>query len=221
MSDSSEELSSSEEEEEEHRFSKSWDGSDVICIAQDQQFHVHSYILCFASPVFKEYFKDNEVKYYDFENKNKSSVLTLLNLMYPNDYKIADLDFNSCKEVLEIAREYKMKRLIPRVDRYVSKKKCGFKWLELAEEFQLERTKKKNIKFFIREDEKRKFTESWNNISDETKLNILLSKISNLDVDEKCCKCKKKYKIKCECKKKKGLPLDEIIAVKNTAKAFE
>lgn len=114
-----------------------------------------------------------------------------------------------------------MKRLIPRVDRYVSGKKCGFKWLELAEDFQLERTKKKNIKFFIREDEKRKFKESWNNISDETKLNILLRKISNLDVDEKCCKCKKKYKIKCECKKKKGLPLDEIIAVKNTAKAFE
>lgn len=83
-----------------HQYSEPWDDSDVVLNVEDERFHVHSNILGFASPVFKAMlssnFKEGRQKVINLPGKSKTTVLAMLNLIYPIEYRITDIKSLKC-----------------------------------------------------------------------------------------------------------------------------
>ena len=69
-----------------------WQGSDAMLIVEDTKLHVHSQILSLASPVFAKMFsssfKEGLTKVVNLPGKSVMGVISLLNLVYPTEYKI-------------------------------------------------------------------------------------------------------------------------------------
>ena len=74
-------------------FKKPWDNSDAVLVAEGIEFHVHSSILSFASPVFDRMFNGNfkeaATKRVTLEGKSSDVVTLMLHIVYPNLGKCA------------------------------------------------------------------------------------------------------------------------------------
>ncbi|XP_031563447.1 uncharacterized protein LOC116298985, partial [Actinia tenebrosa] len=71
----------------EHEFSSPWDDSDLILVVEDQQLHVHRFILKMASPVFKAMlssdFKEKKDAKIPLPGKKADDFVVLLQQIYP------------------------------------------------------------------------------------------------------------------------------------------
>ncbi|XP_057309602.1 BTB and MATH domain-containing protein 38-like isoform X1 [Hydractinia symbiolongicarpus] len=187
---------SSQENSKKHQYSEPWEDSDVVLIVEDEKFYVHSMILSIASPVFKAMlssnFKEGREKVIYLPEKNKTTILMLLDLIYPTSL-IKITDYSDCPTLLELAREYDIKKIMPQIDDYLHHEvECSYEVLLLAEEYRLEKTREKHVKYYITKSDNsmnKVFNEKWNGVSDQTKLKILLGKISDLRIGNKNCKC--------------------------------
>lgn len=169
---------SNEIQEKKHRYVEPWEDSDMILIVEDENFHVHSNILSFASPVFKAMlsldFKEGRDKVVNLPGKEKSTVWAMLNLLYPIEYQI--MDHQWCRPLLELAREYEIKRFVQLIDDYICYQTSpSVTNLNLSEEFDLVKTRKVNIEYYSSIDSH--LDDSWRTVSDKAKLEVLIGKI--------------------------------------------
>ena len=106
-------------------FSKPWSESDVVLVVEDNEFHVHRYILSLQSPVFKAMFNGNfkDSKQDKIELKDDyEAMLRFLKLLYPTnmlqgyeDYQCKceiDIDDENIFEILKVADKYGARNII-------------------------------------------------------------------------------------------------------------
>ena len=109
------ERSESSTEVKDHIFDKAWDGSDVVLVVEDVEFHVHRSILSIQSPVFKAMFegnfKDATQEKIELKEDSYEAMYDFLRLLYPSNMldvdkgKVSISDKNILK-VLEVADKY-------------------------------------------------------------------------------------------------------------------
>ncbi len=78
-----------ESDEDNNIFSKPWEDSDVVLVVEDNEFHVHRYILSLQSPVFKAMFngdfKDSQQDKVELNDDKYEAMLLFLQLLYPSN----------------------------------------------------------------------------------------------------------------------------------------
>ena len=76
-----------EDDGKDNIFSEPWNDSDVVLVVEDNEFHVHRYILSLQSPVFKAMFngnfKDSQQDKVELKDDKYQPMLLFLQLLYP------------------------------------------------------------------------------------------------------------------------------------------
>ncbi|XP_032235097.2 kelch-like protein 10 [Nematostella vectensis] len=92
-----------------HPFSEPWDESDVILVVEEQEFHVHKFILKMASPVFKAMFEHvKDSKPIQLPGKKFNQVLDLMNHIYPTSNN-SSITMDNVEHLSALAAEYQIK----------------------------------------------------------------------------------------------------------------
>ena len=93
-------------------FSEPWSESDVVLVVEDNEFHVHRYILLLQSPVFKAMFngdfKDSKQEV-ELNDDKYEAMLLFLQLLYPPnmlDEGNASINDENILLILEVADKY-------------------------------------------------------------------------------------------------------------------
>ena len=111
-------------------FSLPWNDSDVVLVVEDEQFHVHRYILSLQSPVFKAMlngnFKDAQQDKIELKDDKYEAMIQFLKLLYPptmfdDDKGKVDIDDGNILGILQLADKYGTMNLIKQCI-----KKAGF-----------------------------------------------------------------------------------------------
>ena len=101
--------------ENDNIFSQPWNDSDVVLVVEDNEFHVHRYMLSMQSPVFKAMFngnfKDATEKKNELKDDKYEAMLLFLQLLYPPnmlDENKGNVDINdeNILQILEVADKY-------------------------------------------------------------------------------------------------------------------
>ena len=100
-------------ESDQNVFSSPWDNSDIVLVVQDQELHVHKWILTSQSPVFKAmldgHFKEASQDKVILKDKDSGSMIQFLKMLYPasmfGDVKVP-LDDENQLSILALAEEY-------------------------------------------------------------------------------------------------------------------
>ena len=94
-------------------FSEPWNGSDVVLVVQENEFHVHRYMLCLQSPVFKAMFegnfKDAQQDKIELKDDKYEAMLQFLQLLYPQNMLDEDnvkVNDENILQILEVADKY-------------------------------------------------------------------------------------------------------------------
>ena len=94
-------------------FSQPWNGSDVVLVVQENEFHVHRYILSLQSPVFKAMFEGNFKDAQQDKNELKGdkyeAMLLFLQLLYPQNMLVeggVSINDENILQILEVADKY-------------------------------------------------------------------------------------------------------------------
>ena len=105
--------------DEETVFSSPWNDSDIVLIVEDQELHVHKWILKSHSPVFKAmfdgHFQEVGQDKIPLKEKEYKSMVQFLKILYPSSMfgeKRVNLDDKSLLSVLALADEYQCINLI-------------------------------------------------------------------------------------------------------------
>ena len=94
-------------------FSQPWNGSDVVLVVQEKEFHVHRSILSLQSPVFKAMFegnfKDAQQDKIELKGDKYEAMLLFLQLLYPpnmlDEYNV-NINDKNILQILEVADKY-------------------------------------------------------------------------------------------------------------------
>ena len=94
-------------------FSQPWNGSDVVLVVEEKEFHVHRYILSLQSPVFKAMFngnfRDAKQDKIELEDDKYEAMLEFLKLLYPAtmfDEDNLNINDKNILRILEVADKY-------------------------------------------------------------------------------------------------------------------
>ena len=105
--------------DEENVFSSPWNDSDMVLVVEDQELHVHKWILKSHSPVFKAmfdgHFHEAGKDKITLKEKNFKSMVQFLKILYPSSMfgeARAPLDDYSRLSILALAEEYQCMNLI-------------------------------------------------------------------------------------------------------------
>ena len=105
--------------DEENVFSTPWNDSDMVLVVEDQELHVHKWILKSHSPVFKAmfdgHFKEAGQNKVTLKEKNLKSMIQFLKILYPSSMfgeARAPMDDESRLSILTLAGEYQCVNLI-------------------------------------------------------------------------------------------------------------
>ncbi len=108
-----------ERENDEYLFASPWDDSDMVLVVEDQELHVHKWILKSQSPVFRAmfdgHFQEAGQDKITLNEKNFESMVQFLKVLYPSSMfggARVDLDDESLLSVLALADEYQCVNLI-------------------------------------------------------------------------------------------------------------
>ena len=104
---------------DENVFSSPWNNSDMVLVVEDQELHVHKWILITHSPVFKAmlegHFQEATQDETTLKEKYFKSMVQFLKILYPSSMfgeVRAPLDDGSRLSVLALAEEYQCVNLI-------------------------------------------------------------------------------------------------------------
>ncbi|XP_057309258.1 uncharacterized protein LOC130647423 [Hydractinia symbiolongicarpus] len=147
-------------------------------------------------------FKEGREKVIHLPGKSRLSISMLLNLIYPSNF-IKITEYSSCKGLLELGREYDIKRIAPLVDEFLRHDlECSLSALNLADEYSLTKTKRKCIHEFISLCNSGSFVNEfcgdWSNISVESKFLIICGKVKAL-TDKRQTFCKYCHRASSSC----------------------
>ena len=74
-------------ENDQNVFASPWNDSDIVLVVEDQELHVHKWILTSQSPVFKAmfdgHFQEANQDKITLEEKDLQSMIQFLKLLYP------------------------------------------------------------------------------------------------------------------------------------------
>ena len=100
-------------------FSSPWDDSDIVLVVEDEELHVHKWILTSQSPVFKAmldgHFKEARQDKITLEGKDVGSMIQFLKMLYPVSMfdEVKDrLDDENRLSIMALAEEYQCVKLI-------------------------------------------------------------------------------------------------------------
>ena len=100
-------------------FSSPWNDSDMVLVVEDQELHVHKWILTSQSPVFKAmldgHFREAGQDKITLKEKNFQSMVQFMKLLYPSSMFRDDkspLDEKSLLSIMVLADEYQCVNLI-------------------------------------------------------------------------------------------------------------
>lgn len=129
------------------------------------------------------------------------------------------LDSSCCESLLELAREYDIKRITALVDEFLCHKvDCAFHVIKLADSFDLKDTLKKNVECYtnaINSNDINYFCDDWSVISDKTKLQVMSDKADKITIAE-CGYCPRaEY-----CNHTIGVPRNELKTLVYVLKTF-
>ena len=104
---------------DENVFASPWNDSDMVLVVEDQELHVHKWILKSQSPVFKAmldgHFQEASQEKITLKEKDLQSMVQFLKLLYPwSMFREADspLDDKSRLSIMALADEYQCVKLI-------------------------------------------------------------------------------------------------------------
>ena len=105
--------------DEENVFSSPWNDSDMVLVVEDQELHVHKWILTLQSPVFKAmldgHFKEASQDKITLKEKSFRPMLQFLKVLYPSSMFVEDnasLNDESRLSIMPLAEEYQCVNLI-------------------------------------------------------------------------------------------------------------
>lgn len=136
-------------------FSQPWHFSDVVLKVEEERFHVHRSILAMWSPVFSRMFtsefSEKTAAEVPLPEKNVSEITEMLLVIYPTSAK--EIDDKNCSFLLNLAREYMMKKLTEKceeflMDKLSSQGYISYQCLDLlvtAQSYELERLQEECI----------------------------------------------------------------------------
>ncbi len=100
-------------------FSSPWNDSDMVLVVQDQELHVHKWILKSHSPVFKAmfdgHFREASEDKITLKEKNFQSMVQFIKVLYPSSMfgeARPPLDDASRLTIMALAEEYQCVNLI-------------------------------------------------------------------------------------------------------------
>ena len=103
-------------ENDQNVFASQWNDSDMVLVVEEQELHVHRFILMLASPVFKamleSHSKEDKIT---LDGKDLKSMVLFLQVLYPPsmfEKSRPPLDDESRLSVMALAEEYKCVNLI-------------------------------------------------------------------------------------------------------------
>ena len=105
--------------DEENVFASPWNGSDMVLVVEDQELHVHKWILTMQSPVFKatfdSHFKEASQDKITVKEKSFQLMVQFLKVLYPSSMFVEDnarLNDESRLSIMPLAEEYQCVNLI-------------------------------------------------------------------------------------------------------------
>lgn len=190
-----------------NRFSERWEDSDITILVENEEFHCHSSIFKFISPVlyamFKGNFREARERHVALPGKDKESFNLFLNLVYPMTRKYEPvLNRSVLKTVLQYADEYQVESVPLQIDSLFAYKIAPFygrrfgynvgeciEDLRTAEVYGLKDTRKQCIKYLISVDNANSFGYTlYKLLTTETKYEILVGKLQKAmtSMDQGC-----------------------------------
>ena len=108
-----------ETKKDDNVFASPWNGSDMILVVEDQELHVHKWILITHSPVFKAmlkgHFQEANQDKVTLKEKNYESMVQFLKILYPSSMfgeARQPLNDKTRLSIMELAEEYQCVNLI-------------------------------------------------------------------------------------------------------------
>ena len=105
--------------DEENVFASPWNGSDMVLVVEDQELHVHKWILTMQSPVFKAmfdgHFKEASQDKITLKEKSCRLMVQFLKVLYPSSMFVEDktsVNDESRLSIMPLAEEYQCVNLI-------------------------------------------------------------------------------------------------------------
>ena len=100
-------------------FASPWNGSDMVLVVEDQELHVHKWILTMQSPVFKAmfdgHFKEASQDKITLKGTSFQLMVQFLKVLYPSSMFVEDntrLNDESRLSIMRLAEEYQCVNLI-------------------------------------------------------------------------------------------------------------
>ena len=120
-------MATKDNEKEEYVFSSPWNDNDIVLVVEDQELHVHKWILKSHSPVFKAMFEGHFQEACQdkvtLKEKEYKSMVQFLKILYPSTLFAEarkPLDDECRLSIMELADEYQCDNLIKQ---YINKAK--------------------------------------------------------------------------------------------------
>ena len=105
--------------DEENFFASPWNGSDLVLVVEDQELHVHKWILTMQSPVFEAmfdgHFKEASQDKIILKEKSFRLMVQFLKVLYPSSMFVEDktsVNDESRLSIMPLAEEYQCVNLI-------------------------------------------------------------------------------------------------------------
>ena len=108
-----------ETKKDDNVFASPWNGTDMVLVIEDQELHVHKWILITHSPVFKAmlegHFQEANQDKITLKEKNYESMVQFLKILYPSSMfgeARQPLNDQTRLSIMELAEEYQCVNLI-------------------------------------------------------------------------------------------------------------